>query len=452
MGDKQILKKSLAAIYEPTSDLTVWGSFECFNINKKEEYQKIVEECRFFYKTDPIANTVINKLVEIGITEIEVDLSDLSPNESKIFTAYLDKIQKFLRQCALEYLITGLVVPEITFEPISRDEIRELGIKKYSTLYLPTSMWVRNSEHIKINDSFLGDDRPSYFIKIPQELVNFIQSGGTYSDGTVDKTRYQWLVEYFPDFVNAVKAGKTEIPLDNPLITRRLYLPDSPYPIPYLYSALEPLKHKRNLRLMDYALAGRVIQAIQHIKVGSDEFPLLEGEEGIFDEIRMQLKQGNLMNKHVEKIIQLFTNHTVQIEWIIPDVTAILTSSKYDEVNDDIFFALGFPRILTTGETQRSFSSNHELATKSPIKTMEKMQEDLLPIVKYIFQKIRTKNNLTSNPEVRFKHLDFYRFSDFMNGLFELRNQGAISLDTLCSYFGIDYSDEKLKIQGENNP
>ncbi|MCX8010062.1 MAG: hypothetical protein N3A61_02820 [Ignavibacteria bacterium] len=450
MEDKKILRKSQAAIYEP--DVLIWTNLDCFSTNKETDYHKIVEECRFFYRTDPIASTVINKLVEIGVSDIIVDVSELSPNESKIFTCYLDKIKKFIRQCALEYLITGMVVPEITFEIVEREELKDLGIKKYSQLYLPTSMWVRNSEHIKINHSFLGDDKPSYFIKIPQEMINFVTSGGVYSDGTVDKERYKWLAENFPDFISAIKAGKTELPLDNPLIIRRLYLADSPYPIPYLYPALEPLKHKRNLRLMDYALAGRVIQAIQHIKVGSDEFPLLEGEEGVFDDIKMQLRQGNILSKQVEKIIQLFTNHTVSIEWVIPDVSAIFNSQKYEEINNDVFFALGFPRILTVGETLRTQASNHELATKSPIKTMEKMQEDLIPIVKYIINKIRTKNNLTSNPSVRFKRVDFHQFSDFINGLFELRNQGGISLETLCNYFGIDYSDEKVKIENENNP
>lgn len=450
MPEAKILKKSLASIYEPASNF-LGGNF-CFDINKNVEYHDLIKECRFFYRTDAIASTVINKLVEIGITELEVDLSSLNPNEAKIYLASLEKIHKFLRQCALEYLITGLVVPEITFELVDKDFLKEYGIKKYSQLFLPTSLWVRNSEHIVINTSFLGDDKPSYYIKIPQEMISFITSEGIYSDGTEDKERYLWLKENFPEFVAAIKKGKTQLPLDNPNIVRRIFLPDSPYPIPYLYPALEPLKHKRNLRLMDYALAGRVIQAIQHIKVGSDEYPLLEGEEEIFDEIRLQLKQGSLVNKQAEKIVQLFTNHTVDINWVIPDVTNILDSSKYEEVNNDIFFALGFPRILTTGETQRSFSSNHELATKSPIKTMEKMQEDLLPIAKFIFQKVRSLNGLSFTPQIRFKHLDFYRFGEFVNGLFELRKEGAISLDTLARYFGIDYSDEKVKIEHENNP
>jgi len=450
--ENKLAKKAFAAVYEP-NDGFVWSNQTTyFSSSKDESYEDIVRECRFFYKTDPIVSTVINKLVEIGITPIEIDVSDLSPNETKIFTAKLNEIHKFLRECALEYLITGMVIPEIVFEPISKEEIKSIGIKKYNKIYLPTSMWVRNSEHIKIKTTFFGADKPLYLIRVPQELVSFIKSGGVYLDGTKDEKGFNWLVQFFPTFVEQVKKGNVEIPLDNQLIVRRIFLSDSPYPIPYLYPALESLKHKRNLRLMDYAIAGRVIQAIQHVKVGTDEFPLLEGEEEIFDELRMQLRQGNLLGKHVEKIIQLFTNHTVSIEWVFPDISAILSPTKYDEINDDIFFALGFPRILTTGETMRTQTSNHELATKSPIKTMEKLQEDLLPIVKYIVQRIRDLNNLTSNPKVRFGRVSFYEFNAFMQNLFRLREEGGVSLETVCDYLGLDYSDEKVKLNYENSP
>jgi hypothetical protein len=451
--DKLLTKQAQASVFEFQRGWNELSLFESDNIITYEDYKKTVQECRFFYRHDAIVSTVINKLVEIGITDIELDFSSIPQNEQRIYLAYLDKIYEFIKQCAMEYLITGLVVPEIYFEDVDREELQERGIKKYQVLKLPTSLWVRNSEHIKINNSFFGDDKPSYFLKIPQELISFITSKGTYPDGTKDLERYKWLKENFPVFVANIEKGTTEILLDNKLVVRRSYLADSPYPIPYILPALDALKHKRNLRLMDYVIATRVIRAIQHVKVGNDEYPLLEGEEEIFDNIRAQLNYqsiyGNKLDK-TSKIVQLFTNHTVDINWIIPDIDALLNSSKYDEINDDIFFALGFPRILTTGETLRSQTSNHELATKSPIKTMESMQKDLLPIVRYIFYQIKKLNNLSNYPAVRFKNLDFYRFADFVNGLFQLREQNGVSLDTLCRVFGLDYSDEQKKILNEN--
>jgi len=40
---------------------------ESYDINK---FKKVVSSCRFFYRNDPIASTVINKMVEIGITSL----------------------------------------------------------------------------------------------------------------------------------------------------------------------------------------------------------------------------------------------------------------------------------------------------------------------------------------------------------------------------------------------
>jgi predicted CopG family antitoxin len=446
-----ITKKATSAILEAP---VVWKNLDVDRLetSRLEDYQKVVQECRFFYRSDPIASTVINKLVEIGITDLELDLSSFPQNDRKIYEAYLGEINKFLRLCGLEYLITGLVVPEITFEPVDRVAIRSFGIKKYMRLYFPVSMWIRNSEHIKINSSFISNDKPSYSLMIPDDLIMFIRSKGTYPDGTIDKERYQWLEKNFPDFVRDVLNGKREILLNNELIVRGRYLPDSPYPIPYLYPALDSLKHKRNMRRMDYALAARVIAAIQHIKVGNDTYPLLEGEEEeIFSNIRNQLRYKNAGDSNIERIVQLFTNHTVEISWVIPQIDVLLSSSKYEEVNNDIFFALGFPRILTTGETLRTQASNHELATKSPIKTMETMQKDLLPIAKYIVNQIGILNNLTTIPKVKFGSIDFYSFSDFVRGLFELRKEGGISLESLGRVFGLDYDEEKRKMQQEAN-
>jgi predicted CopG family antitoxin len=58
-------------------------------------------------------------------------------------------------------------------------------------------------------------------------------------------------------------------------------------------------------------------------------------------------------------------------------------------------------------------------------------------------------NNLTTIPKVKFGSIDFYSFSDFVRGLFELRKEGGISLESLGRVFGLDYDEEKRKMQQE---
>ena len=124
-------------------------------------------------------------------------------------------------------------------------------------------------------------DKPSYFIKVPDEIIFFIQNNGKYPDGTEDKKAFEILKSYYPEFVSQVKAGVREIPVENPdLVIRRKPQPDTQYPVPYLSPTLESLKHKRNLRRMDYALAARVIGAIQLFRLGNDTFPVTPEDRG----------------------------------------------------------------------------------------------------------------------------------------------------------------------------
>lgn len=410
-------------------------------VPKHDDYIKLINECRFYYRRDSIISTVINKLVEIGITELSLDKGKLSANEFRIFQGIKDKLQDFAEACSLEYLISGLVVPEVKYAPVSSNLVKKLGIKKYGTVTLPISMWLRDPSTIKINSTMVMNE-PSYFVKVPEELVYFINSGGIYQDGTKDPQLYNDLLTYYPDFVLAVRNGVREILLENDLIIRRKPLTDSPYPTPYLYSALEALKHKRNLRKMDYSIAARVISAIQLIRLGNDDFPITADDEDAFEDIRNQMFWRNSQGRDVERIFQLFANHTLQIDWVMPDVSALLNESKYMEVNDDIFFALGFPRILTTGESLRSASSDPEFASLSPVKTMKNMQSKILTIIRDIVQNVSDKNNLPSAPEVRFSPIALHSFKNFVDGLRNLYDTGNLSRRSYDDAFGYNIDEE----------
>ena len=268
------------------------------------QYKKIVNDCRFYYQRDPIASTVLNKLSEVGVTKLVFEKGSLSENEFRVFLGVQNKIQEFIESCSLEYLITGLVVPEIKYAPVSKLELQKLGVKKYDTLNLPISMWLRDPTTIKIN-SFMTD-KPSYFIVLPDNLIYFIMNKGTYDDGNKDLVLWDYLNTYYQEFILQVNTGLKEIPYYNDNIVRRKVITGTQYPIPYLYPALESLKHKRNLRRMDYSIASRVISAIMLVQLGSDEFPITEDEEYQFDNIREQMMWRNSGNRDVEKIFQLF--------------------------------------------------------------------------------------------------------------------------------------------------
>jgi len=236
-----------------------------------KEFRDVVDVCRFFYKRDPIASTIINKLIDIGITELEYEHSKLSPNQEKILESMKEPFEEFAETIALEYLVSGLVVPEVSYTTVENKDLNRLGIKRYSSFVLPTDLWLRDPMTIKIKQ--VWSSQPTYYVEIPDDLIHFIQNEGIYEDGTEDKELYKELAARYPKFVAAVKAGKTELKLENDLVLRRRVVSDSPYPVPYLYAATEAMKHKRNIRRMDYSVASRVISAIQLIKAGNDEYP-----------------------------------------------------------------------------------------------------------------------------------------------------------------------------------
>jgi hypothetical protein len=422
-----------------------------FNVDKmsfddNSQYEKLVKDCRFFYRHDPLASTVINKVVDMAINGLVVKFDDIQPNktEKSIFNAVEKDMIPFLRTAAFEYLITGMVVPEMKFTRIGQKELRDKHIGRLDSILYPTSLWLRDSATIEIKRPLITE-KESYYLKIPDEVIHFVMTGGKYDfDADADIELYREIVKLYPDFVKQIKAGKTKILLDNPLVIKSNALPDYPYPIPYLFPALEALKHKRNLRRMDYAVAARVITAILHVKVGNDEYPLTEDQKPELDDLENKFKwRQSLTAEDVERVFALFTNHTVEIDWIFPEVTALLDDKKYYTVNQDIFVALGFPRILITGETERSFSSDPQIATLSPIHTMTQLQNKLLPIAEKVFIEMKNHNKaITILPKLYFKPVNLMSMQLFFTGLKELYGEGNLSRKSRDEAYGFEFRDE----------
>lgn len=451
---KPKVRKMAMAEYSTDRTTNPWTDAK-LSMNKAYDFNKFVETtslCRFFYRTEPVVSTVVNKLVEIGINDLVFSKNKLSDNEFRLYKALKPKLMEFAEQMAQEYLLSGLVVPEVGYGKIEDKEfIFSLGVKKLSSLTLPDSMWVRDPKSIKIL-SFMLSDKPTYFVKIPTEVVQFIKSGGLLPDGTKNEELYKLIIEFYPDFVKAIGDGKTEVILENENIIRRKYTSDNPYPISYITSSLDALQHKRKLRRMDYTLIDKVISAILHIKVGSDEFPITESPEDqeYLAELNTQLKLRGNNEQLFERVFQLVTNHTVEIAWVFPNVEILLNEKKYEDINQEILFGLGFPRVLITGESQRTGTSDPELAMLAPVKTMENFRSKIIEVIRDICTKVAMENGFRNSPNVEFKALSLHNFADFINGLSKLYDASALSRTDLARVYGVDFMDQVEKLEQEN--
>jgi len=176
-------------------------------------YEKVVEECRYFYRKDPIASTTINKLVEIGINDLIIDKGSLSENQYRMLDGLRPQIIDFLQEGAQEFLVSGLVVPSITFEWKNKSSLENMGVKKYSKAWLPKDMWYRNPKHIELKESFVSRE-PRYYINIPQEYLKLLQKSLTPTVPEDSKDISDFLTSY-PGFVEQIKAGSKKLLLND---------------------------------------------------------------------------------------------------------------------------------------------------------------------------------------------------------------------------------------------
>ncbi len=436
----KLTKATVNVLTDPTQTGLVFTS----EIDKMEipvDYHKLIKVCRFFYKHDPIAGTVLNKMVDCAITPLTNRRGECTDEEYETYVALADMFQEFFRNACLEYLLSGLVVPHYEWNRISGDDLSP-KLNSRRRVNVPDNIWFRDPATITVKNSPIPNKK-YFYVDVDANTITFIKTGGKLKDGTYDKETYDEMVKNYPEFVRAVKAmkgTKMQIRLEDvrPILGKTL--PEDAYPLPYMENALESLMHKRNLKRMDYSIASRVIGAIQLIKLGSDEFPCTDDSD--FDQIKNQMNYRTLSGVQ-ERVYQLFSNHTLTIEWVFPDTQAMLNREKYTTVEDDIIAAFGFPRALITGETLRSnVAGGSDFAAFSPIATMETIRDRLLEWLKVMYTEIKEKNNFKSQAIPQFTPMRLYKLLDLNIIGQSLYMEGNISRKSRQELVGLDFDTE----------
>ncbi len=419
-----------------------------------DDWHKSVQICNFFYSREGIVKTVIDKQVEIAINDLQVvPQVDTSQELIDVYNYIKDPITGFLAQAATEWYLSGLVVPEIAWGELSQE------LTGFERNYeVPIDFWTRDPENLELKRTPLPN-HVVVFYRPPADVKHFILNDGEFDDGTSDKETFNALKRDFPEYVRKIKDGEDKIMLSDVFVIRRKPLLKNQYPIPYLLPTLELLTHKRNLRKMDYAIAARVINAILHIKVGNDEFPVTEDHADIIDDLEREFRnRGAVGNK--ERIVEFFTNHTVSMEWVVPSLDSLLNTDKYIEINQELLYGLGFPKFLLTGEKDKSNTGSTSSALLSPLNSMHALRRDFETFINYLFVEIARRNNLSNPPRVEFSPLRLIDLQDLVKLAQELADREIVSHTSLAKLGGFDFDSEqylrkhdldlKLEIFGEN--
>jgi len=413
---------------------------------QKRSYHDQIKIIRWFYENDPIAGTVVNRMADMSITTVrnrkktKGNLDQVPEDIQAYFDALVVQLRPFLKLAALEFLVHGMAVPDYTFQRLRGDKIAEkLGRKRYITI---DQIWVRNPEHLLLKKRPTGMER-QVLLKTPNDDIAFIQNKGTRVDGTEDKAAYQYLLENFPEYVRAIQKGITIFPLDNVRPILRKLTSYNEYPTPFLTNALTALQHKAYLKAMDRSIASRAIEAIRHIKTGDKDFP---ADDDDINATKAMVEQNSSSG---ERIFNFFTNHTVTIEWIFPPLDALLNEAKYAEPNADIFLGLGFPRILTVGETLRSNASDSKIASLGPKATLDDLRDALTAWLVRLYEELAEKNNFLRVPEPYFAPIATSDYTALVQFAIQALEAGAISKDTVSQLYGSDYETEAGQIETE---
>jgi hypothetical protein len=414
--------------------------------NNLGRYHDQIKICRWFYTFDPIAGTVINRMADMATTVIrnrrktKLNTDAVDDAVMAYYDALLLELRPVIKQMAMEYLLHGLVVPAYSLKRVRGDILSEkLGRKRY---LVPDQMWLRNPENLELKRKPTGTAR-QIWLKIPKDDIELVQNKGTRSDGTEDKEAYQYLVEHFPEYVAAIRKGKNKFLLEDARAIMRKITSYSDYPTPFLVNALAALQHKAYLKTMDKAIASRAIEAMRHIKVGDKDFP---ADDEDINAIKALLNQSSSSD---ERIFNFFTNHTVVVEWIFPELEALINETKYAEPNSDIFLAMGFPRVLTTGETLRSNSSDSKIASLGPKATLEDLREALIKWVADLYKELAEKNEFKRIPDPVFAPIAAADYTALIQFGIQALNAGAISKDLVAQLYGSSWEEEANQIQTE---
>lgn len=427
----------------PGSSIVSYSSYA--NTVDASNYHDKIRQCRYFYHQDPIASTVVNRMCEMAITEVKNRRVDCTDEEVKFYNAVAKKLNRLLEAISREYLVNGMAIPDVVMGRVMGSKLDpNLGRTRY---VFPDKMWVRNPENIVLKKRPLDIQR-DVFLKVSEDERYFILTSGQYRDGTEDVNAYMNLERQFPQYVGMVREGKTLIPLPNVRPVVRKTMSHMEYPQPFLVPALNALKHKQQIKRMDYSIAAKAIESIQQFKVGNDEFPVEEGDD-IIENLKQQVEVTRKQNGAFDTVYRLYTPHTVEIEWNLPPLDALLSDEKYSEPNADIFMALGFSRVLLVGESLRSNSGTNVATTIGPVSTLNEIRSAILEWVEGLYDILAEENGFKAYPKPSFGPIPSADMVQMVQFAIEASKQGIISKDTVAKMFNSDFESEHYQIDAE---
>lgn len=405
-----------------------------------KDYHSVIRMCYDFYQRGGSATRVIDRLQEFAITDIRNGQRENSDEQNAYFEAILhdkpSRLMRFLRTMALEFYLSGLVLPRIDWQEAKGKDLSPDLIKGKTYMVPVFDTYPPLLVHIE----WINWGKKGFYLKVPEADVRTIKSQG--GKIKAQQLKYRMWKEAFPSIVSAVQAGESmfQIKDSDPILRKEISL--TPYPTPYLMNVLEPLVFKQQLRKMDFAVASRVISAILLVKEGNDNFPLTEETQYLLDNLQVQIMSRTGDPRKMEKLFVLFTDHTTQMEWIHPDVDAMLNQDKYREINEELDEGMGFPGVLLTGQVRQGGQTS-EISTWAIQSMMEEMRGMFIEwMVQNVYRPAAELNRFKKIPQPIFKPIKLQDMIKTAAVYQQLFSEGNVSRTTRDDMAGLDFMTE----------
>jgi hypothetical protein len=401
------------------------------------EYHAVIDMCYDFYQRGGIVSTVVNRLTELSMTQITNGQRKTTNEGNNYFNAILhrnpSRLNRFIHNMALEYFLSGMILPRVEWEKIPGSELSPdlIASKEYEVpvvdMYPPKLILV----------SWIGWGKKEFRIKIPDRDIRMIKNNG----GKIKEQQYKFNLwkEQYPSIVQAVNRGENSILLETDAILRK-EVSFTEYPTPFLFNILEALTFKQQLRRMDYATASRIINAILLVTEGDKDFPITEETRGNLDALKQQITAYTNSPAGTQRLFALFSNHTTKLTWIAPDVQAMLDQNKYDQVNEEIGEGLGLAKILITGESRNAQAS--EVSTWAIQPMMEELREMVIEWLTPVYEEAASRNGFRKTPVPIFSPIklqDFIKTAAVFAAAFK---EGNVSRTTRAQMMGLNFETE----------
>jgi len=410
-----------------------------------KEYHQIISMCYDFYQRGGIVTTVINRLSELSITTISNGQRKTSDEANTYFDSVLhrspSRLNRFIRTAALEYFLSGMVLPRVEWKEVKGSDLNP-GLKPNKIYSVPV-VDLYPPKLIKVE--WAGWGTKEFYIQIPDDDIRIIKRGDSNKIKSQQR-KYKIWQEQYPDLVKAIQNGEKFVKVETDAILRK-ELSTTQYPSPFLFNVLEALIYKQKIRQMDYSVASRIINAILLVTEGSDTFPITEDTRGNLDNLKNQIEYYSRHPAMSQRLFPLFSNHTTRLQWISPDVEAMLDQEKYKQVNAEIAEGLGFAKILITGESQNAQAS--EVSTWAIQPMMEDLREMFIEWLETIYEQAAELNSFRYTPEPAFAPIrlqDFIKTAAVFSQAFK---EGNISRTTRDIMLGLNFRSEVELMQDE---